>query len=83
MIGAAADYPEPLPLEAAYRVERTCDRFEAEWRSGGRPDISAYLDLVRGRAHGAGAGAGRHRRALAPLRRRMAWPRRLPGGATG
>ncbi len=46
MIGATAGHPEPLPLELAYRVERTCDRFEAEWRSGRRPDISAYLDFA-------------------------------------
>jgi WD40 repeat protein len=40
--------PGPLPLALAYRVEQTCERFEAEWRSGRRPDLPAYLDGTDG-----------------------------------
>ena len=43
-----ADGPESLPMALAYRVEQSCERFEAEWRSGGRPDLPAYLDGVYG-----------------------------------
>jgi serine/threonine-protein kinase len=32
-----------LPLSLVRRVDRACDRFEAEWRAGGRPAIEPYL----------------------------------------
>ena len=32
-----------LPLSLVRRVDRACDRFEAEWRAGGRPAIELYL----------------------------------------
>src|SRR5207248_3906184 len=28
----------------ARSVNRSCERFEAEWRAGGRPQIASYLD---------------------------------------
>jgi eukaryotic-like serine/threonine-protein kinase len=43
-----ADGPGPLPIALAYRVEQTCERFESEWRAGGRPDLPAYLDGADG-----------------------------------
>ncbi len=38
-----SDRSGPLPLALAYRVEQACERFESEWRSGGRPDLPAYI----------------------------------------
>src|SRR5216683_285097 len=32
-----------LPPELALKVDAACDRFEAEWRAGGRPSIEDYL----------------------------------------
>jgi hypothetical protein len=32
-----------LPVEQALLLERACDRFEAEWRAGGRPDLAAAI----------------------------------------
>ena len=40
-----AKLPEPGSLSAtqAEEMDRACDRFEAAWRCGGRPDLPAYL----------------------------------------
>ena len=32
-----------LSATQAEELDRACDRFEAEWRAGGRPDLSSYL----------------------------------------
>src|SRR6266851_1454818 len=34
---------ETLPPDLALKVDAACDRFEAEWRAGGRPSIEEYL----------------------------------------
>jgi hypothetical protein len=36
-------WPQALSLAAAYRIELACERFEAEWRSGVRPELAAFL----------------------------------------
>jgi hypothetical protein len=35
--------PASLSATQAEELDRVSDRFEAEWRSGRRPDLSAYL----------------------------------------
>jgi serine/threonine-protein kinase len=40
---AAASGCESLPLTLAGQVDAACDRFEADWRSGGRPCIEDHL----------------------------------------
>src|SRR5262245_44077258 len=40
-----ADY-EALPLEAARRVDRICDRFEQAWQAGRRPQMEEFLREV-------------------------------------
>jgi tetratricopeptide (TPR) repeat protein len=35
---------EALPLEQFRAIDEACDRFEADWRSGDRPDLSTFLD---------------------------------------
>jgi serine/threonine-protein kinase len=35
--------PRSLPLTLAGRIDRACDRFEADWRAGRRPELEAYL----------------------------------------
>jgi hypothetical protein len=37
-----AEY-EALPLEAARRVDRVCDRFERAWQAGQRPRAEDFL----------------------------------------
>ena len=32
-----------LPLAEMQLIDAACDRFEAEWKRGGRPDLGAYL----------------------------------------
>ena len=39
-----------LPLAHRKAIDVECDRFEAEWRSGGRPDLAAFLGGVAGEA---------------------------------
>ena len=33
----------PLPLGAVERIDDVCDRFEAAWKAGQRPQIDDYL----------------------------------------
>ena len=41
------------PLARARRVHRACERFEADWRNGGQPQLEHFLDAVgpEDRAH--------------------------------
>jgi tetratricopeptide (TPR) repeat protein/predicted Ser/Thr protein kinase len=39
-----------LPLADRKRIDAVCDRFEAAWRAGGRPDLAAFLTLDPGPA---------------------------------
>ena len=39
---------DTLPLPLVQLVDRACDRFEAEWRAGGRPVIERFLDESAG-----------------------------------
>ena len=67
MIRREANRPEPLPLALAFRVEQSCERFEADWRLGGRPDLTSYLDGAEEPERATlVARAGRHRHPLAP-----------------
>ena len=58
------DHAESLPTGLAGRINPVCDRFEAAWRSGGRPRLEDFLPQVGGggpalvAARVAGAGAG-------------------------
>ncbi len=38
----------PLPLSMIRRVDQACDRFEAEWQAGRRPEIERYLETASG-----------------------------------
>ena len=38
--------PTELPLDVLDRIDRACDRFEATWDAGGRPQLEDYLDAV-------------------------------------
>ena len=40
--------PDSLTFHQAERVDRTCDRFEAAWQAGERPDIADYLGDTAG-----------------------------------
>ena len=40
--------PASLSASQAEGLDRACDRFEAEWRSGGRPDVAVYLAGTEG-----------------------------------
>jgi tetratricopeptide (TPR) repeat protein len=39
--------PDSLSPTQAEELDRACDRFEAEWRNGARPNIEDYLDTPR------------------------------------
>jgi tetratricopeptide (TPR) repeat protein len=39
-------------LDVVAEIDAACDRFEAEWRAGGRPRIEAYLAAASERARG-------------------------------
>jgi serine/threonine-protein kinase len=39
-----------LPLSLAERIDAGCDRYEATWAAGGRPDLDDYLDEPAGAA---------------------------------
>jgi eukaryotic-like serine/threonine-protein kinase len=43
MAGDTQDSPRTLSLSQARRVNDACERFEAEWRAGRRPDIEKIL----------------------------------------
>jgi eukaryotic-like serine/threonine-protein kinase len=43
MDGDTQDSPRTLSLSQARRVNEACERFEAEWRSGRRPDVETTL----------------------------------------
>ena len=43
MDGDTQDSPRTLSLSQARRVNEACERFEAEWRSGRRPDVETIL----------------------------------------
>jgi hypothetical protein len=32
-----------LPLSSLKQIDAACDQFEADWRSGERPDLGAFL----------------------------------------
>ena len=38
--------PTELPLDVLDRIDRACDRFEATWDAGGRPQLEDYLGAV-------------------------------------
>ena len=38
---------DPLSLSHEGRIDAACDRYEAAWKTGGRPRIEAYLDAER------------------------------------
>ncbi len=38
--------PRELPLDVLDRIDRACDRFEATWEAGGRPQLEDYLGAV-------------------------------------
>ena len=40
--------PGSLSATQAEELDRASDRFEAVWRSGGRPDLAAYLAGAEG-----------------------------------
>jgi WD40 repeat protein/tRNA A-37 threonylcarbamoyl transferase component Bud32 len=46
MSSPASSREEPLPLEAMLRLDAPCQRFEAAWQAGQRPDLEAYLGEV-------------------------------------
>jgi hypothetical protein len=37
-----------LPLEAERRIDRDCDRFEAQWQAGQRPRLEDHLAQAAG-----------------------------------
>ena len=37
---------DSLLADRAEEMDRVCDRFEAEWRSGGPPDLAAYVSAA-------------------------------------
>ena len=43
MAGDTQDSPRTLSLSQARRVNEACERFEAEWRAGRRPDVESIL----------------------------------------
>jgi predicted HicB family RNase H-like nuclease len=43
-----ASGPDSLSATQAEELDRACDRFEADWRAGGRPDLAAYLAGTEG-----------------------------------
>ena len=46
--GAGPSSSDSLLATRAEELDRVCDRFEAEWRSGGPPDLAAYLARTEG-----------------------------------
>lgn len=42
------DGGEDRPLAQAMRIHHACERFEAQWRTGGQPRIEAFLDSCPG-----------------------------------
>jgi eukaryotic-like serine/threonine-protein kinase len=46
--GAVPSSSDSLSATQAEELDRVCDRFEAEWRSGGPPDPAAYLAGAEG-----------------------------------
>src|SRR5262245_49009686 len=48
MIGNETADHESVPFTLAERINRACDRFEADWRAGGRPRIEDHLAEVTG-----------------------------------
>src|SRR5262245_25209563 len=43
MTERVSETPADGPLSFAARIDRACDQFEREWRSGRRPDLDAQL----------------------------------------
>ena len=35
---------EALPVDAAQRIDRICDRFETAWKEGQRPEVEAFIE---------------------------------------
>jgi eukaryotic-like serine/threonine-protein kinase len=46
--GAGPSSSDSLSATRAEELDRACDRFEAEWRSGDPPDLAAYLARAEG-----------------------------------
>ena len=46
--GAGPSGSDSLSATQAEELDRVCDWFEAEWRSGGQPDLAAYLARAEG-----------------------------------
>ncbi len=49
MTEASTPELDRLPRDAALRLERACDRFEAAWRTGQRPRVEDFLGREPGR----------------------------------
>jgi tetratricopeptide (TPR) repeat protein/predicted Ser/Thr protein kinase len=50
MTSPATTDGETLPLDDRKQIDAICDRFEARWREGERPDLSPFLDGATGPA---------------------------------
>jgi formylglycine-generating enzyme required for sulfatase activity/tRNA A-37 threonylcarbamoyl transferase component Bud32 len=63
---------DSLPLSAEQRIDEACQRFEAAWKAGERPDLEDYL----------GPSEAEERRPLLRELLRLEWFYRLRGGDT-
>ena len=76
--GGGCPIPSSLSATQAEELDRACDRFEAAWRAGGRPDLARYLaEAGEAWRWGPDARTGGYRRVLARAHRSAAQPGRV------